>query len=299
MTAHPKSVLIVLGMNSRHVGHTVTFPAHSGGGWTHQFFDGLLQGNIFEVQELWRPLVGLLAARIQATVAEMENADERIGDDEQKADSVVFNEQESIQRVVNRFCRQFHCVNSQQAKLQEVVKQCGLTDLLSRDARKRPVERIACFEASLGNIPELLEVVRWNASKFQHGRTIKARDKALQSISNGSNRSCEAEFRHAIREPVEELSSAILDASDSATSKRIVVTSCSRFLFRCCGNTLVLSSAVIRLAASRSSSRLFSISRWALRCSSSMLVLWFPVAAQSRTRRATGGWCWTKCTRIF
>ncbi len=103
-TAHPKSVLIVLGMNSRHVGHTVTFPAHSGGGWAHQFFDGLLQGNIFEVQDLWQPLVGLLAARIQATVAEMENADERIGDDEQKADSVVFNEQESIQRVVSRFC---------------------------------------------------------------------------------------------------------------------------------------------------------------------------------------------------
>jgi hypothetical protein len=147
-------------------------------------------------------MVGLRAARIQATVAGMDNADERIGDDEQKADSVVFNEQESTQRVVNRFCRQFRCVGSQQAKLQEVVKQCGLTDLLSRDARKWPVEKIACFETFLGIIPELLEMVRWSASKFQHGRAIKARDKALQSISNESNRSCEAEFRHAIREPV-------------------------------------------------------------------------------------------------
>ena len=113
-----------------------------------------------------------------------------------------------MQRVVNRFCRQFRCAGSQQVKLQEVVKQCGLTDLLSRDVRKRPVEIISCFENFLVDISELLEVVRWSASKFQHGRAIKARDNALQSISNGNNRSCEAEIRHAIREPVKELSSA-------------------------------------------------------------------------------------------
>jgi hypothetical protein len=150
------------------------------------------------------------ALRIQVTVAEMENSDKKSGDDEQKVDSVVFDDEwESIQRVVNRFCREFRCAGSQQVKLQEVVKQCDLTDLLSRDARKRPVEKISCFENFLVDIPELLEVVRWSASKFQHGRAINARNNALQSKSNGNNRNCEAEFRHAIREPVEDLSSAI------------------------------------------------------------------------------------------